>query len=779
MTIEIAVVLMIVVVAMLLTITERMPGDLVALFVLVTLAVSGILTPVEALAGFSNPAVVTIWAIFFLSTGLFKAGVANIIGAQVLRVASGGEMRIIGVTMLTAAALSAFLSNIGVAALMLPVVMDVARRTGISPSRLLMPLVFAVHLGGMTTLIGTQPNIIASDALRTAGLEPFHIFDFTAAGVVLMVVGLLFMLLAGRHLLPRRNLTAESASMDRRSTYELRERMFLIPLPADSILVGRSIAETRLVSSIGLQILAIFRRRKTVLAPGRDTILRRDDQLLVAGRVDRLEELRLWGDLTVSSDPHAFEHLTTGGNELVEAVVTGGGELIGVTLTDADFLGRFGLFALALRRGETTFHAHIHRMPLEKDDRILFCGGRDRVEMLQQEDLLQLRHPSPEEIVEAYQIDHAVFFVPIDTVSPLIGRPLSASYLSDVFDLRVLAILRNSQMIADGAEQIRSGDELIVIGRPEELVTLRGLQKLEIDRQPAPDLDKLESADVGVVEAMLSPDTQFSGKSLRDIQFRDKYGLSVLAIWREGRAYRSYLPEMALKLGDAMLLYGPRMKIKLLARDPNFLVLTQGVDDVPEKKKAPVAVAIMVAVLIPVIAGWLPLAIAMVTGAALMVLARCLTMEDAYRRVQWRAVFLIAGMLPLATAMQKTGAATLVARGFVDLIGDLGPMAALAGISLLTVLAVQFITPPALVVLVAPIAIATATKLGVSPHTFMIAVALSSSANFISPISHPANVMAMGPGGYRFADFARVGVPLTLLFVVILIVLVPILWPFR
>ncbi len=279
------------------------------------------------------------------------------------------------------------------------------------------------------------------------------------------------------------------------------------------------------------------------------------------------------------------------------------------------------------------------------------------------------------------------------------------------------------------------------------------------------------------MEVVLSPHTTLAGQSLRQIHFRAKYGLNVLAIWREGRAYHSNLRDMALRFGDAFLLYGSRDRLKVLGSEPDFLVLTEEAQEAPKLNKAPVAALLMGVVLLPVILGWLPIYITAVMGATLMVVAGCLTMEEAYRSIEWKAVFLIAGMLPLGIAMQQTGAARLLADGVVSTVGGLGPLAVLAGLFVLTTLATQVMPNPAVAVLLAPIALNTANDLGMSPYALMMTVALAASASFLSPVSHPANVLIMGPGGYRFTDYIRVGLPLTVVVLVVTLLVLPLFWP--
>jgi di/tricarboxylate transporter len=235
---------------------------------------------------------------------------------------------------------------------------------------------------------------------------------------------------------------------------------------------------------------------------------------------------------------------------------------------------------------------------------------------------------------------------------------------------------------------------------------------------------------------------------------------------------------MALQFGDALLLYGPREQVRVLGLEPDFLVLTEAAQEAPRLHKAPIAVLIMAAVLTPVIFDLVPIAIAAVAGVVLMILTSCLTMEEAYRSIEWKAVFLIAGMLPLGIAMEQTGAARFLAEGMVSLVGGLGPLAVTAGLFVLAALASQVMPNPAVAVLLAPVAISTAGDLGISAYPLMMAVAVSASAAFLSPVGHSANVLVMGPGGYRFADYTKVGIPLTMVVLVVVLLVLPIVWPF-
>jgi di/tricarboxylate transporter len=262
------------------------------------------------------------------------------------------------------------------------------------------------------------------------------------------------------------------------------------------------------------------------------------------------------------------------------------------------------------------------------------------------------------------------------------------------------------------------------------------------------------------------------------LEFRDRYGITVLAIWRQGKAHRTGLRDMALRFGDAILVHGPRERLRQLAFDSDFILTSQPAAPPSRRSRAPVAAGILVGVVVTVVVGWLPISVAAVAGASLMVLTRCLTMEDAYRHIEWQAVFLIAGMIPLGIAMDQTGAAAFLARGVVEAVGPMGPLAVLAAIFLMTSLATQVVPTAALVVLMAPIAYTTAIDLGASPLPFLMTLAVAASASFSSPVSHPANTLVMGPGGYRFVDYLKVGLPLTGIVFAITMVMVPLIWPF-
>ncbi len=748
-----------------------------ALLVLIALALTGLISPKEAVSGFSNPAVITVWAVFILSGGLSRTGVAGILGRQVLRLAGNSEARLIMVIMLTSATLSAFMNNVGVAALLLPVVMDISRQTHRPPSKLLIPLAFSSLLGGLMTLIGTPPNILVSAALGEHGLEPFSMFDFTPVGALVVVAGIAYMALIGRRILPSRNpareMTGDEEDLD--EVYSLRGRIFVLDVPKDSHLAGQSLAESRVGSALGLNVMGILRKGRLDLAPDPAVRFEPGDRIVVQGPRDVLGEVGVSEYLTLEPVTVTPGELVSDDVGFAEVVLTRRSHLLGHSLRETDFRSRFQVLVLAAWRERGPLRTHLAETRLAPGDVLLVHGKRENLEKLRDDSQFLVSDVAD---VAKYRLEDRLMSVSVPAQSPVAGKTLAESRLGDVFSLGVMAIIRHGekQLIPPADEQLRAGDTLLVKGRREELKTLEGLHELPVDTKIAPELSELQSERVGLAEAVLAPRSAAAGKTLPQLHFREKYGFNVMAVMREGKPYRNlrYFP---LQFGDALLLHGPREKLKLLGTDRDFLVLTEAAQEPPLIEKAPISALLMAAVVGSVILGWMPIYIAAVTGAVLMVLSGCLTMDEAYRSIEWRAVFLIAGMLPLGLAIQQTGAAELATRVVVDWVGGLGPLAVVAGLYLLTAFAAQVMPTAAVAILVAPLAVNTAADLGMSPYALMMTVSLSASASFMSPVAHPANVLIMGPGGYRFIDYIKVGLPLTLLCLVVTLLMLPLVWP--
>ncbi len=786
MTFDIAIVLATLLVALILFVTEKVRMDVTALLVLATLALTGVVDPSEAISGFSNPAVITVWAMFILSEGLSKTGVASIIGHHVLRFTGQTESRMIFVIMLTTASLSAVMNNIGVAALMLPVVLSIARETETSPSKLLIPLAYGSLLGGLTTLIGTPPNLLISDALKQNGFEAFGLFDYTPIGITVMLGGIAFVALTSRLILPDRGkpISVSEGTNIRSlySQYKLGERSFFLRIKPKSILAGRSLIESRLGRALGLRVIALERNGNTEFAPSPDTLLQEGDRLMTQGQSERFRELQGWQELVPQTPSSSSASLLTPDISVAEVTIADQSPLIGKSVEQVDFRKQFRVTILLIRRANDIQERDIASQVLKSGDRLLVQGKISTITELENDSSFSnITLATPEDVDRFGSIKDRLFEISIPNGSWLAGKAIKESHLRQGFDLHVLKIQRqeNEIVLPEPDEILQAGDVLTLHGEREDLKFVRGLQELEIELPKEEDQAFLESDYVSLAEATLSPKAKIVGQTPSTIHLSERYGLQLLAIQQTGCYYRSDLANRKLEFGDSFLLMGPQEKIDLLEEDPDFILLSKVASKTYRKSGSLLASGIMLAVLIPVFFGWYPISITAISGAALMVLSGCLKMEDAYRAIEWKSVFLIAGMLPMGTAIEKSGAAELLANGIMSFAGGYGPWFVIGCLYIITAIATTIIPTSALVVLMSPIVFKSCSELGIAPQTAMMAVALAASASFTSPISHPANILVMGPGSYRFADYIKVGAPLAFIVFVIAMLTLPIFWPLQ
>ncbi len=602
MNLEIAVVLAILALTIALFLTDKLGPDVVSLLAVLALLLTGTLQVTEALAGFGNPAVITIASICLVTAGLTNTGVAGWIGRRLLHIAGGSEGPLVAVTMAAAATLSLVMNNIASASVLLPGLTSISRQTQVRASKLLIPLSFGTLLGGMATLF-TTTNILINDALHQKGLTTFSLWDFFRIGSLLTVAGIAFMVLIGRRLLPDHSLKKiapwRRVPADLAKLYQLPEALFEARILAGSSLDGKTVAQSQLGRSFNLNIVGILRGGRLKLSPPRDELLRAGDRLLIEGEDQRLKQSQ-------------------------------------------ESLG-------------------------------LVCSAGDEV-------------PSVE-----------------------------------LFD-------RN----------------------------------------------------VGIVEAVVSPYADLVGRSLREIQFREKFGLTVLALRREGNPVQQGVPDLPLRFGDALLIQGPRERIKLLRAEVNFILLDdlEYPEEAARPEKAPWALLAMAVMLLLAGFGIVRIATASLLAALIMVVGGALKMEEGYRAIEWKAVVMIGGMLSMGAALEKSGAAALISHNLLHVLAPFGHIEVLAGYYLVSMLLAQALSGATTAVLLAPIALSAAGQLGVSPYPLLMAVVLGTSSAFLTPVSHPANVLVMAPGGYKFSDYARVGSYLTALVFVLVVILVPIFWPF-
>jgi di/tricarboxylate transporter len=591
MTTEIALTLAIILAALVLFATEKLRVDLVALLVLLSVGLLRLIDPHEVFDGFANPAVITVWAVYIVSGGLFKTGVADAMGRVIHRLSGNREPRLIATIMVTCGVISAFMNNVGATAMLMPALVGISRRTKIAVSKLLIPLSFSSLLGGAMTLIGTPANILATNILSDRGLPTLGFFDFTPMGIVLLTTGVLYMVLVGRRLLPERE-----GAQGPRDVYRLREYVAEVRVSTKSRLAGKTLLESGLGKDFDLTVLAI-----------------------------------------------------------------------------------------------------------ERDG-----GSRSRVRR--------------------------------DTL-------------------------------------IQAGDLLTVESSADDLVAACGALGFEIEAERKLDIEKLEPGDVQLIEATLAPNSGLAGRTLREVRFRDQFGFTALAIWRHGEVITEKLRDVPLHFGDALLLQGPRHRVRGLQEGTDFLVLEPLDVKRPRRSRAPIAIAALALAILLVVFADFHISLAMVIAAVIMILTGCLSIEEAHESIDWRTVFLVAGMLPLGLAMEATGTAQYLANIMLDALGDYGPIALLAGTYLLAALITQAMSNAAAIVLIVPIAVDTAMGLGANHITFTMAVVIGAATSFLSPVGHKANVLVFGPGGYRFFDYARVGAVLTVMLLVVSMIFVPLFWP--
>jgi di/tricarboxylate transporter len=368
------------------------------------------------------------------------------------------------------------------------------------------------------------------------------------------------------------------------------------------------------------------------------------------------------------------------------------------------------------------------------------------------------------ELAQVYHLGEGLSALTVRRGSALAGMTLREGAWGQRLGLTVLGIARQGHvaLAPNGDTTIRDGDTVLVEGTASEAL----LQQYGLSAGPAGEELQPTSEDVLLIEVILAPRSDFEGRTLKQIHFREKFGMQVLALWRQGQVVQQTVADTPLRFGDAMLMQGSREKVEVLRSDPNLIILEeQGSRRVG--RKGYVAAAVLVLSLALAATGVLPIALATLTGAALVILFGCIRMDEAYRAVDWRTVFLIACMIPLGVAMLDTGAASFLAGSVQSLSGGLGPLATAAVLLLLTITLSLFLGGQTTAVVVAPIAIEAAGLVHADPRGMAMAVAIGCSLVFLSPLGHPANLLVMAPGGYRPRDYWRLGLPVTVTTVIL------------
>ena len=597
-------------VAIVLFATGRIRMDAIALLVIVAFILSDTLTLNEAFSGFSDPNVILIAALFIIGDGLVRTGVATSMGAWLINVAGSSETKMLVYLMLTVAGLGAFMSSTGVVAIFIPVVLSVATRMQISPSRLMMPLSFAGLISGMMTLVATPPNMVINSELLRAGLGGFGFFSVTPIGLVVLLLGVIYMLLM-RFMLKgdQQDLSREgkkrSSFRDLIKAYRLTGRARRLAIRPGSPMIGQRLDDLKLRERYGANVIGVERWRR----------FRR-----VIVNVNGVSEFRARDVL-----------------------------LIDISAADVD-----------LRQ---------------------FCG---------------------EQMLE-----------------PMVLR---GEYFSE------------------------------------------------------------QALDVGMAEISLIPDSECVGKTVREIAFRTRYGLNIVGLRRDGAAIEGPVVDEPLQVGDIMLVVGNWRQISQLAQaGRDFVVHNMPIEESeasPAHSQAPHAIFCLVLMIALMLTDEIPNPVAAIIACLLMAKFRCIDAASAYKSIHWPSIILIVGMMPFALALQKTGGIDLIVKGLMDIGGGWGPYFMSVCLFVMCAVIGLFISNTATAVLMAPVALAAARSMDVSPYPFAMMVAMAASAAFMTPVSSPVNTLVLGPGKYRFSDFVKIGVPFTVLVMVVCVVLIPMLFPF-
>ncbi len=388
---------------------------------------------------------------------------------------------------------------------------------------------------------------------------------------------------------------------------------------------------------------------------------------------------------------------------------------------------------------------------------------------------------TPETLPAIYRLEERLYELRVPKESKLVGKTLAESELGTNYGVNVLGIMRARirRLAPKRDDKIKAEDRLVVQGREADIKTLISDYGIQIRRKGKVQQEDILSSEIGIAEITLPPRSEYIGKKLADIMLREKYGLTVIAIWRNGRPIRAHLSEATLEFGDALLVRGPWEKIQLLKRTDEFIVLS-GVNEDEEPKHRErmwVSVTIMGVMLLMVITRVLPLPLAALTAASLMILTKCLTLAEAYRSIEWRMIILIAGFIPLGNAMMQTGTIDLFVSSVLEPIGAWHPYFILAAMFLFSSAIALITSNISAAILMSPVAMSTATALGISPGILLLAVAIGASNGFMTPVAQQANLLIMGPGNYEFKDYIKVGFGLSVVVFLGVMVFLPLYWP--
>ena len=384
-----------------------------------------------------------------------------------------------------------------------------------------------------------------------------------------------------------------------------------------------------------------------------------------------------------------------------------------------------------------------------------------------------------QELSATYQLGDYITELRVGAGSPLIGKSVQDSRLGREHDVTVLRLLHGDEKIwAPLRQPMQEGDVLLVRGGLQQLIGLRGSAKLELNVEFKLGDEALQSGDLRLVQALVAPGSRLAGHTLKDLDFRNRYKALVLAIQRRGETIRDKLNTVRLGLGDALLIQAPEEQIRRLRGDESFIVLDEVDEPGMRRHKVPIVLVVIGSVVGLAAFDVMPILVSALLGCLALVFTRAIDLDEAYQAIDWKVIFLLGGILPLGVAMESTGAARLIADGAIGMVGGLGPLAVLAVVYLMTSILTEGMSNNAAAVLLAPIAISTAEQVGVDPRPLLMAITFAASTGFSTPVGYQTNTMIYNPGGYRYTDFLRTGVPLSIIFWILSVIFIPKFWSF-
>lgn len=731
--------------------SNRAPIDLVAVLGLLCATFLGLVSPDKAFSGFSSSAVVTMVAVFFISAAVRSSGANEACGQLIYKVAGGSRLIALGLTVLVSAFVSAFMNNVAAVALMLPAIITLSRRLALPASQLLLPMSFGAILGGMTTLMGTPPNLIASEILSSQGLSPFAFGDLWGSGVAALLSGTIVIMLLGPKLLPKteeKKLAESNPELEK--LYELFQHAYAIKIPAGSPLVGRSLIQIGASVALDAQVVAVIRASESVLAPSPDFCFQADDLAILGGEQD---DLVLLQNFVSFEAVESLSLLNPSFSAFTGAVVSLKTKEAG---WDEHKIASFGaessLIPLFIRRNGKIISWQASE--LRSSDEIILLGSKDSLDQLRQSQLLEV--DLTQQSIHDF-VSQSVFAFKISDAAPQ-GVLRACTLLKERLGISLLALQREEKLIDvdQRAVEPQQRDVLLFLGEGRKVKQLRDLLSVEAVK----DLPSfhLESGNIGIAEIVLSPRSTLVGSSLAELNFRERYGFRVLSLWREGRPLFQGLAREPLRFGDALLIHGPREQLELLKNDPDFLVLSSNnINPILPWKIATVILAAILLIALPML-NIASVPFAAVIAACFVCCCGTVKVSEAYRQVEWRVVFFTAALLPLSFAIESTGLAALFSSELKSLIGaDFSPLVVMLLLGLSSSLISQFLDGPVAVILVAPIAISLASALGLHAEPLVLMVAQAASVTFLFPISHKAHLLVLGPGAYKTRDFFGIG----------------------